>query len=207
MSIISNYIRTQKTKKVKGWFYSNWRKRQLLEGYARTEVFKAGDLVLDLGCGNGAMGRAVAETFQCKVEGADVVNLLIEDLPFHILPKSWEKWSAQSFDVVMINDALHHMEPDIQTSTLRGALGIGRKVLIFDTRPTLIAKILDVLMGYIMYGGKETIPLTHRDSGAWIRLLEESGCRTTLYDLARPSLLYPLYHFMIVAEYSHEHEN
>lgn len=183
------------------WLFSDGRKRQLLEAYARAKVFNAGDLVLDLGCGNGAMGKTVAETFQCKVEGADVVNLLIENLPFHILPKSWEKWPAQSFDIVMINDALHHMKPEIQISTLRAALRIGKKVLIFDTHPTLPAKILDVLMGYIVYGGREAVPLTHKDPQAWTRLLEALGCRTTLYDLTRPSFFYPLRHFVLVAEY------
>src|SRR3989338_10144616 len=104
--------------------FSSWRKRLLMEAYTMRGVFRPGDSVLDIGCGNGAMGKAVADTFRVKVEGADVINMLTEDLPFHALPQSWEKWPGQYFDAAMLNDALHHMTPDTQRVTLSQALRV-----------------------------------------------------------------------------------
>ncbi len=179
-------------------FVCSWRKRQLLEAY-RGEI-PAGCRVLDVGCGSGAIGKAVVDTFQAKVEGADIVNLLVHDLPFHILPDSWKKWPEQAFDVIMINDALHHMEPETQLFTLRQALRVGRKVLIFETHPTVLAKVADVVMGYFIYGGREAVPLTHRDPEIWCRILEELGCRVNRRDVLKPSFFYPLRHFAITAE-------
>ncbi len=178
---------------------SSWRRRQLLEAYTLGGVFSPGVLVLDIGCGNGEMGRAVAQAFGVRVEGADIVNLLEEDLSFHALPESWEKWPVQYFDVTMLNDALHHMSPDTQISTLGHALRVGKKVLIFETRPTMLAKFLDVVMGRFVYGGRETITLTHREPEAWTQILKELGWRTRLYDLPRP-FFYPLRHFVLVVE-------
>lgn len=179
-------------------FVSPWRARQLLDGY-RGEI-PSGSRVLDVGCGSGMIGTAVAEAFQARVEGADIENLLVRDLPFHKLPESWAKWPDGSFDVVMVNDALHHMAPEVQSSTLRHALRVGRKVLIFETRPTLAAKAADLIMAYLIYGGREAVPLTHRDPEDWGRLLKELGCQAKVRDLPKPVFFYPLHHFAIIAQ-------
>ena len=181
--------------------FSYWRKQQLLEAYTRGRIFSPGDSVLDIGCGNGAMGKAIADTFRVKVEGADVINMLTEDLPFHALPQSWEKWQGRYFDEAMLNDALHHMTPDTQRATLGQALRVGRKVLIFETRPTLLAKFLDVVMAYIVYRGRETVTLTHRAPEEWSEILKELGCRVNIYDLTRPFFFYPLRHFILIVEH------
>lgn len=179
-------------------FVCSWRLRQVL-GVYRGEI-PVGCRILDVGCGSGTLAKAVAEAFGATVEGADIVNLLVHDLPFHLLPASWERWPEKSFDVVMINDALHHMEPKTQLSTLGQALRVGKKVLIFETYPTLLAKIFDVIMGYIIYGGREAVPLTHKNPETWCRTLEGLGCRANLLDLPKPFFLYPLRHFAIAAE-------
>lgn len=142
----------------------------------------------------------MAESFRAAVEGADIVNLLTCDMPFHELPEAWGQWAAHPFDVVMINDALHHMSPAEQLSTLRHALAVGKKLLIFDTRPTLFAKIADVVMAYLVYRGREATPLTHRGPHAWKQILAGLGFRATVLGVNKFPFFYPLRHFVIIAE-------
>lgn len=175
----------------------SWRREQLLRAYLGE--IPRGSRILDVGSGSGAIGKAVADTFQAIVEGADIENFLAYDLPFHFLPQDWQKWPGGSFDTVMINDALHHMKPDIQVSTLREALRVGKKVMIFETAPTLLAKILDVVMGNFIFRGREAIPLTHKDIKAWNDILESLGGEVSARDLPKPFFLYPLRHFVIIS--------
>lgn len=179
-------------------FACSWRARQLLASYSG-EILP-GFRVLDVGCGNGAIGRAIAESFRATVEGADVVSLLTHDMPFHKLPEAWEQWTTRPFDVVMINDALHHMSPAEQLSTLRHASAVGRKLLIFDTCPTMLAKIADVVMARIVYRGREAVPLTHREPYVWMQILAELGFRAAMLGVDKFPFFYPLRHFAIVAE-------
>ena len=179
-------------------FVSSLRTKQLLAGY-RGEILP-GSLVLDVGCGSGTMAKAVEETCGAKIEGADITNLLVQDFPFHKLPEAWETWPDRSFDIVMINDALHHMTAVIQLDTLRESLRVGKKVLIFETYPTLVAKALDLIMAYIIYHGHEVVTLTHKSPEAWCEILAGLGCRVETRSISKPSVLYPLRHFAIVAQ-------
>jgi 2-polyprenyl-3-methyl-5-hydroxy-6-metoxy-1,4-benzoquinol methylase len=179
-----------------GSFVCSWRVKQLLDGY-RSEM-PAGSRVLDIGCGNGTMAETVAKEFGVKMEGADITNMLTADIPFHQLPESWSAWQGGSFDIIMINDALHHMPPEIQIATLRDSLRVGKKVLIFDTCPTLVAKIADLIMGGAVYRGKEEIPLTHKNPTEWRQILEKLGAQVKEIPVSKPFLFYPLKHFVLV---------
>jgi len=184
------------SQKANNAFVCSWREKQLLDGYSGE--IHPDSRVLDVGCGNGTIGKSVADAFQAHVEGADVVNMLSFPLSFHALPEAWNTFPEKSFDVVMLNDALHHMRPDIQISTLRHALRVGKKILIFDTYPTLLAKVLDLIMGSAIYKGREAIPLTHKTPEAWCECIKKLGYTPTYRAVSKPFFFYPLHHFVIV---------
>ena len=176
---------------------SSTRTRLLLDGY-RHDLAR-GARILDLGCGNGAIGKAVADMFEASVVGVDVENFLLQDLAFQLVADQKLPFEAESFDIVMVNDMLHHTESDRQADSIREAIRVGRKVLIFETEPTLVAKGLDVVMNWVVYRGREATPLSHRTPREWATLIEGLGARCTVRQLTVP-LYYPLRHFTLVVE-------
>lgn len=158
--------------------------------------------ILDLGCGNGEISRAVQERFGAEMTCADVENMLEHPYPFHHVDRLAE-FPPGHFDVVMINDVLHHIPRKDQLDALRSAGRVARKLLIFDTAPTVTAKVLDVVMNYVVYRGREATPLTHRSSGEWAWALTTIGYKPqVVQELTAPLFYYPLRHFLIVADTS-----
>lgn len=178
---------------------SSTRTRILLDGYSHD--IARGANILDLGCGNGAIGKAVADVFEAaSMVGADVQNFLQhDDISFHLLTDQTLPFDNDAFDIVMLNDVLHHTLPDRQTDSLREAIRVGRKVLIFETEPTLLAKGLDVVMNWVVYWGREATPLSHRTPEAWAALIGGLGAKCRVKQLSVP-LYYPLRHFTVVVE-------
>src|SRR6187431_2474793 len=76
---------------------------------AYKKYLKKRQRVLDVGCGNGVIGHHLQKKTEIKILGCDIENYLVRDIPF-ILMKSTTKlpFKKQSFDVVMLNDMLHH---------------------------------------------------------------------------------------------------
>ena len=74
------------------------------------EFIKAGDRVLDVGCGNGKFGEAIAEKYKADVRGVDVVdyadaNITIDFYDGHKIP-----FDDDSFDVIVMAFMLHHVK-------------------------------------------------------------------------------------------------
>jgi hypothetical protein len=76
---------------------------------------------------------------------------------------------------------------------------VSRKVLIFEQHPTLTAKVLDVIMAYVVYAGHEPLPLSHRGPEDWTRLVTGLDATYRVRHVASPTL-YPLRHFGIALE-------
>lgn len=180
-----------------GFLASSTRTRLLLDGY--TNAITRGARILDLGCGNGAIAKTVANAFEASVVGVDVENFLEYDFPFRLIADHKLPFDDESFDVVMINDMLHHTASDRQEDSIREAIRVGRKVLIFETEPTMLAKCLDVVMNWVVYGGREATPLSHRTPREWGILIEGLGATCLVRRLNVP-LYYPLRHFTLVIE-------
>jgi len=180
------------------WLASSTRVRLLLEAHAG-EIAR-GSKVLDIGCGNGLISRTVAETYGCDIHGADIENLLKLDVPFHPIANGRIDVPDQSFDVALYTDSLHHIEKPHQAAAIREGLRVSRKLLIFEQHPTITAKVLDVIMAYVVYAGHEPLPLSHRGPEDWTRLITgEVKAKCRVKHVTSP-FIYPLRHFSIVLE-------
>jgi 2-polyprenyl-3-methyl-5-hydroxy-6-metoxy-1,4-benzoquinol methylase len=177
---------------------SSTRVRLLLEAYAGE--IPARSKVLDLGCGNGRISRAVATAYGCDDHGADIENLLEHDLQFHPIVAGVVAVEDQAFDVAMLNDVLHHVTRDRQPDVIRDALRVSRKVLVFEQYPTVLAKVLDVVMAYVVYGGREPLPLSHRGPQDWSSLITREVTRACRVKPVQCPALYPLRHFALVLQ-------
>ena len=133
--------------------------------------FTRQDRVLDLGCGNGLISLAIKKTYDVDINCADIKNHLLYDLPFKLI-KSGKKlpFADKKFDVVMLNDVLHHIPFGDQFFLVSESLRIANKLLIFEARPTLVGKGFDIILNKLHYKSLDT-PLSFREIKQWILFL------------------------------------
>ena len=177
---------------------SSTRIRLLLQAHAGE--IERGSKVLDIGCGNGLISRAIAKTYSCDIHGADIENHLEHDVPFHAIVDGRIDVPDQSFDVALFTDVLHHIEKDRQAGAIREGLRVSRKVLIFEQHPTITAKVLDVVMIYALYAGNMPLPLSHRGPDDWAQLIAADVRATSRVKHVTSPIIYPLRHFSIMLE-------
>ena len=68
------------------------------------------DQVLDVGCGNGKFGEAIAKAYKADVRGVDVVNYANSDIKIDIYDGVSLPFKDNSFDVIVMCMMLHHVE-------------------------------------------------------------------------------------------------
>ena len=92
---------------------------------------KKGDKVLDVGCGNGLFGKAVADEFGARVSGVDVADYKAAKIPIKIYDGHTIPHKDNAFDVVILAFMLHHVKH--QEDILREAVRCSRgRVIIFE---------------------------------------------------------------------------
>lgn len=98
----------------------------------------------------------------------------------------------QTYDVVMLNDVLHHLEERNQFLILKEALRVGKKVLIFEARPTLSGKLFDILLNKLHYGDLDA-PLTFKNEAGWEKIFKKLNIK---YETIRvkSQFFYPFSH-------------
>jgi len=87
-----------------------------------------GDSLLDIGCGNGQFGEAMARAFGADVRGVDVVNYANSDIPIGIYDGVSLPFEDDSFDVIVMAMMLHHVEH--QEELFDEAIRCSRRALI-----------------------------------------------------------------------------
>lgn len=92
---------------------------------------RKGDRVLDVGCGNGRFGRAVADYFGTEVSGVDVVDYAAAEIPVKLYQGHKIPHKDGAFDVIILAFMLHHVHH--QEELLGEAVRVSRgKVIIFE---------------------------------------------------------------------------
>lgn len=152
-----------------------YRARRILAAYR--DVLKPGMRVLDVGCGNGVVGKIITKELGVAVTGTDILPYVKTGIPFvpmpaeHVIP-----FPDGSFNVAMFNDMLHHMPYENQIRLIREGLRVAGAVLVFEVKPTRYAKFTDWMANKI-HEPLMRISLTHRTRTEWEALLRQEGWR------------------------------
>lgn len=173
----------------------NLRGKLIIQAYGRW--VKRGESILDVGCGDGVISQKLIKQFNIQITGCDILSYLIEPIPF-VKMSSENKlpFKDNSFNAVMFNDVLHHMEKYDQIKIIKEALRISAKVLIFEDKPTFFGKLADVLAN-ILHNLRMNVPLTFREKSEWENLFKRLGVNYEAIELPRP-FFYPFSHIAFV---------
>ncbi len=159
---------------------------------------KKSDRVLDMGCGNGAVANFLRINLGVNITVCDIENHLTYDLPFVKISNSRLPFSNKSYDVVLLNDVLHHVKMQDQRSILQEALRVAKTVLVFEAQPTFYGKFADTILNKLHYG-QLYIPLSFRDIKDWQKIFKQMGINFKVKQLSKP-FWYPFSHFAFYLE-------
>ena len=152
--------------------------------------------VLDIGAGNGYVSYYIQNKFGCEMHCADVLNYLEYNFTFYKIFGKNLQFKDKYFDVAMINDTLHHMEEESQIAMLKEAARVAKKVLIFETKRTFLAMLLDRIMSKI-HNILMHVPCTHKTSENWKKCFSDLGLKFKEIKIER-NWFYPLEHLFFV---------
>lgn len=147
--------------------------------------------VLDIGCGNGVVSYEIKKFFSCNLIGTDIFNYFKKDIDFKQMRKEDElDFSNKEFDIGLFIDVLHHTPFKAQVKLIREALRVCSEVLIFEVKPTFIAKAVDYLINKT-HNSNMPILLTHRTKEEWIKLFSNNNIYFKFYKVKKPIFYYP----------------
>ncbi len=161
------------------------------------EWIKKDQKILDIGCGTGITTKVITQNFKVSVTGCDVANYLMFNIPFYKISKNGKlPFRNKSFDLVMLNDVLHHVDKQYQIRIIKEALRVAKKVLIFEAQPTISAKIFDTLLNKFHYSSLDA-PLTFRSGSDWQELFSFMKLKYIIKKVERP-FWYPFSHIAMM---------
>lgn len=169
---------------------SSYRFKLIIQAYKNS--LKENHRVLDIGCGNGIISKLLIDYFAIKLTGCDVKNYMIYKIPFKKFDGDKLPFKKNEFNVALLNDVLHHIPFEAQTSLIKEAIRVAKTVLIFDAEPTLLGKISDVVLNKYHYGDLK-VPLSFRNIEDWQKLFGRLNLKSTSTKLEKP-LWYPFSH-------------
>lgn len=146
--------------------------------------------VLDVGCGNGEVSYQIEKYFKIRLTGCDIIDYNKNIINFRLMKQeNVLPFKNKEFDLVMMNDVLHHVKQDDQSRLIKEALRVGKTVLIFETFPGFFVYIIDYLINKI-HSFKMDIPLSFKTHKEWIKLFKNLKVRYQTKKIDR-FFLYP----------------
>ena len=154
--------------------------------------FKRNGKALDVGCGTGIVANILKKELGLKITGCDVKNYLVCNIPFVKVKDDKLPFPKHSFDVVLFNDVLHHIDKPKQELLIKEALRIGKNVFIFEYEPGVGGKILDIVLNRFHYDDL-AVPLAFRYAKEWKDLFKKLSANCEYVRMKKP-FWYPFTH-------------
>jgi len=161
-----------------------------------------GDRLLDLGSGSGVLGKQIEKKFDAKVQGVDIVDMRVVDVPLKIYDgKDLSFIPKDEYDVVLISYVLHHTgNPE---NILKQSKEITKKrIIIFeDLNEGFLGKIYCYFHGrlYDLFFLRNSIPAKFFTEKEWNGIFEELGLKI-IYSKEKKYFLNPVKRKMFVLE-------
>lgn len=160
---------------------------------------KENEKVLDIGCGNGTITKFLINHYSLQLQACDIKNYLTDkNIVFKKMKEGKLPKFKQKFDTALLNDVLHHISKDKQANLINEALKVADKVLIFEMKPTYLARIFDLLLNKLHYGDLDA-PLSFRDISDWKKLFKEFNMKSKSAVINKP-FWYPFSHIAFMIE-------
>lgn len=171
------------------------RSKYLINSCKQLGIVNKSDKVLDVGCGNGIMGSEFKKAFKCDVTGTDIMYYMDKDSIIDyvgmtrpdVLP-----FTSKLFDLVIINEVLHHTDIDTQLALINEAKRVGHRLLIFEEDPSFMAKFIDIVINNI-HNKAMSRPLNFQTKERWLQILSVYFNNVKCFDIPT-SFYYPLEH-------------
>ncbi len=151
----------------------------------------SGRKVLDVGCGNAIVSKQLKEKLNIELYLTDIVDYRKEDIPFKLMRNIKElPFDDSSFDYVMFNDVLHHMD-NVESLLIEGNR-VANKIVIFEDCKNWFLTPIDKYLNYL-YCPKMHCPLNFKTKSEWEILFDKLGFFYEKGTLSYP-FWYPLSH-------------
>ena len=173
-------------------FTTPYRAQLILSAYKKW--FKKDGKALDVGCGTGIVANILKRELGIKITGCDIKNYLVYNIPFVKINGDKLPFPKHSFDVVLFNDVLHHIDKSKQEQVLNEALRVGKNVFIFEIEPSISGKIFDIILNKFHYGDL-AVPLAFRNTTEWKQMFKTISANSEYIKLKRP-FWYPFTHLV-----------
>lgn len=172
-------------------FTLKYRSRIIISAYK--DWISNSDRVLDIGCGNAVVSEELKKHFQCLIVGTDVLDYRKRVLPFKaVLSGNKLPFENREFDVSMFNDTLHHCS-DWKT-LFNEAIRVSKRVLIFETESSLLAKLLDSFINRV-HNPNMNQAINLMKTEEWIDCFRDLKLNFEYRKLKKPLIFYPFNHF------------
>jgi ubiquinone/menaquinone biosynthesis C-methylase UbiE len=134
-----------------------------------------GSQVLDVGCGDLLIGRALQQRAGARVQGVDVVDQNRTGLPFQLYDGVRLPFPDDSFDVVLFSFVLHHSEDQETLLAEARRVSRGEVILLEDIYESSLGRLTtrahDVFVNKLMYPSI-SCPFTYRSRDGWHALFD-----------------------------------
>lgn len=160
---------------------------------------KKNEKALDVGCGIGTITKLLRDRYSLQIKACDIKNYLDDpNITFLEIHKGKLPKFKNKFDVAFLNDVLHHIPKKDQGELIKQALQIANKVIIFEMKPTYLAKIFDTILNKVHYENL-FIPLAFRNIAEWQTLFKTLHAKSKFKILNRP-FWYPFNHIAFLVQ-------